>query len=844
MIEFTGLDEENAAARLLKDGSNQLEASHKRSIFQRIWGMLREPMFLLLLAAALIYLVLGDLGEGLTLSVFVLAVLGLTLYQEGKSENSIDALRELNQYETVVIRGGRRQKTPSKNIVVDDLVVLAEGNRVPADGALIQAKNLEVDESLLTGESVPVEKAAQTAADAQNATVFSGTYIIRGQGVFKVTATGSQTEIGKIGHSLNSLTAEDTPLHQQTRRLVKVMTAIGLLLCTAMVLTLGIRDGQWLTAVLSGIALAMAMLPEEYPVVLAIFPALGAHRLAKQGVLTRNLNSIETLGATTVLCTDKTGTLTQNTMKVQALMAPSSVGGPAHLYKASEKTVITQLPAMYHRLIECAVLASSEHPFDPMEIAFQKFSNQWFGNTFYNHKDWKLVQSYPLRAELRAMTQIWHVDQSHEFRISTKGAPEAVMELCHLNPISQAYWRDSVDTLATQGLRVLAVAEGKHLGNQWPKSQHDIEFEWVGLIGLADPIRAEVPRAMIDCQNAGIRVIMITGDHTVTARVIANQAGMPSEDSLSGDAIDRLTDVQLQSKLKRVNVCARISPHQKLRIVQALKMNGEVVTMTGDGVNDAPALRAAHVGVAMGLKGTDVAREAADLILVDDNFASIVGGIRTGRRIFTNLQRSMAYIFSIHIPIAMLALIPMLFSLPPLFLPLHIALLEMIIDPACSLAFENEPESGSCMTALPRNTKAPLFGTSQMISAFWQGMLVFGSAFSAYFVSTNLFAEENSVEQTRAMVMIAFVIANGFLIFFSKSGSPYIREKSATRNWVALLIATSTVGLILLCIYTPWLSRHLSFSPINRGSLAIAVACGFFGLMLNQFRKIKIHTSA
>jgi Ca2+-transporting ATPase len=421
--------------------------------------------------------------------------------------------------------------------------------------------------------------------------------------------------------------------------------------------------------------------------------------------------------------------------------------------------------------------------------------------------------------------------------IATKGAPEAVMDLCHFNSEQQTYWKAAMVDLAAQGLRVLAVAEAKYKGQELPVSEHDFDFKWVGLIGLADPIRAEVPVAMMECQTAGIRVVMITGDYPTTAFAIAKQAGMPLGKVISGDEIDLLTDLELQENIRRVNVCARISPQQKLRIVQALKHNGEIVTMTGDGVNDAPALRAAHVGIAMGLRGTDVAREASDLVLVDDNFASIVKGIRTGRRIFSNLQRSMAYIFAIHIPIAMLALIPMLFLLPPLFLPLHIALIEMIIDPACSLAFENEPEDSTCMTNAPRNTNAPLFGTAQMIEAFWQGLMVLGSALAAYFASTQITTGNSSAEHTRSMVIVAFVIANGFLIFISKSDKKRFWETSVPFNWAAVLISTGTVSLILISIYTPWISQKLRFTPLDSSSLFIAIGCGFLGLVVNQLIK-------
>ena len=826
-FDINGLSPELAAKQLKEDGPNEQAASHRRNWVDRIWDMSHEPMFVLLIAAAAIYLVLGDLSEGLTLGIFVLAVLGLTLYQEGKSDRSIESLRALSQHTAQVIRAGVIIKLPSVEIVKGDLLIISEGDRISADGFLVKADNVTVDESLLTGESVPVEK--QLRNNQQERTfVFSGTYVIRGQGLVQVTATGPRTEIGKIGASLNQLGDEETPLHRQTAKLVKILSSLGLVLCTAMVLTLGFRTGEWLPAILSGIALAMAMLPEEYPVVLAIFPALGAHRLAKQGVLTRRINAIETLGATTVLCTDKTGTLTQNQMTVQALMVPDEVDKWA-LFKVPSRIEPSEFSAQFHELVEHAILASAANPFDPMEMAFHQFGQSWLGGTEHLHADWTLVQTYPLSSELRAMSHIWQVANTAKHVISAKGAPEAIIRLCHMTPQQQTHWETAIGHMAETGLRVLAVAEGHHSGTAWPTTSHEIDFKFLGLIGLSDPIRDEVPAAMSECHQAGIRVVMITGDYPKTARVIASQAGMPSGDLLTGDEVESLNDTELRQRMQQVNVCARISPHQKLRIVQALQHNGDIVTMTGDGVNDAPALRAAHVGVAMGARGTDVAREAADLILVNDDFASIVRGIRTGRRIFTNLQRSMAYIFAIHIPIAGLAIIPMLFALPPLFLPLHIALLEMIIDPACSLAFESEPESPDCMTSPPRDTTAPLFGLPAMLEAFGLGLWVLASALCAYWASQYIQGSGDAVHQTRSMVILAFVTANGFLIFMAKSRHHLAWQHNRPWNKTALLIAGGTLCLVLAAQYTPVLAHYLSFSPLGLMQLLVSMACGCLG---------------
>ena len=817
---LTGLSSEQAAQRLARDGVNALDAAQRRGVWGRLCAMLREPMFALLVLAASMYLVLGDLTEGVTLFIFVLAVLGLTFYQEGKSEAAIDALRQLSQPFAQVMRDGQRISVPSRDVVVGDVLYIAEGDRIAADAWVLQADQLQVDESLLTGESLAVTKIGAAFDDAlahsqqpggdELAAVFGGTFVIRGQGVVRVTATGMRSQMGRIGASLNQIETALTPLQKQTAQLVKVLAWITFFLCVVMVLTLGLRDGVWLPALLSGIVLAMAILPEEYPVVLAIFPALGAHRLAQEGVLTRHINAIETLGATTVLCTDKTGTLTENRMKVAAL-AVGAAAAPRVFHVDGES-----LPDDFHGLVEHAILASAPEPFDPMEIAFHALGQTWLSDTEHLHPDWDLVQTYALSPALRAMSHVWRAREDAAHIVSTKGAPEAVMGLCHLSPTVQAQWGEVVHAIASDGLRVLAVAQGRFVGNTWPDSAHDFDFEWLGLIGLSDPLRAEIPQAIADCHSASINVIMITGDYPQTARVIANQAGLPQGDSLTGEAIDAMSDDALSARISSVSVCARISPHQKLRIVQALKRNGEVVTMTGDGVNDAPALRAAHVGVAMGARGTDVAREASSLVLVDDNFASIVKGIRLGRRIFGNLQKSMAYIFAIHIPIAGLALIPMMFALPPLLMPLHVALLELVVDPSCSIAFENEPAEADVMQRPPRDTLAPIFGFQQMCVSFFQGLCVLTATGAAYWLSLAFSAQEQ-----RAMVLITLVAANAMLIFVNRA-----------RNPVALWVMAAALGLVLLGVYVPWLATPLNLAPLDVSQGMTALGLGVASILL------------
>jgi Ca2+-transporting ATPase len=833
MSSALGLTESEAAARLVKDGPNQLELARRRSLERRLFDLLRQPMFALLVLAAALYLLLGDFSEGLTLAVFVLAVIGLTFYQEGRTENAIAALRELTGTRACVMRDGTARDIPAREVVCGDILLLAEGDRVAADGRMLEAHDLQVDESLLTGESVPVNKCAGVPEpDSESGDddgpggdnrpwAYAATFVVRGHGRLRVTAIGANSQVGRISRSLAQVDDQQTPLQAQTARLVKTLAGLALILCALMITVLGIRSGQWLPALLSGIALAMAILPEEYPVVLTVFPALGAHRLTRDGVLTRRINALETLGATSVLCTDKTGTLTENRMRVSALIA-----GPAIAPKTLHWPLPdgAQLPDVFHGLIEHAILASAPQPFDPMETAFHHAGHEYLKGSGHLHSDWHLAQSYALTPDLKAVTQAWKGVGAHHV-ISSKGAPEAVMDLCHLSEAERKAWLLQVEALAARGLRVLGVARGRHAGEGFPASPHDFDFVWEGLIGLSDPLRAGVPAAVAECRSAGIRVILITGDYPLTARVIADEAGLPEGDLLTGTEMLALDDEALRERLRTVNVCARIAPEQKLRIVHALQAAGEVVAMTGDGVNDAPALRAAHVGVAMGARGTDVAREAAALVLTDDDFSSIVRGIRTGRRIFANLRKAMAYIFAIHIPIAGIALLPMLLGLPPLLLPLHIALLELIIDPSCAIAFEREPAESRVMAQAPRDTRAPLFGAADMFSAASQGLCVL-TGLAGVYAWANFGQDPLSEAQTRALVFVTLVVSNAALILVNRAPAGGFLASLRVPNRTAYVIILLALALAALTIHWPWLRAAMDFAPLTLSQQSVAVATG------------------
>lgn len=814
------LSEREAAKRLATDGPNELPSSRPRSIWTIAWEVMREPMFLLLLGAGGIYLLLGDIEEALLLLGFVFVVIGITLYQERKTERALEALRDISSPRALVIRDGKHRRVSGREVVRDDIVVLREGDRVPADAVLLSSTNLTVDESLLTGESVAVRKSPSWDADVMARPggedlpfVYSGTLVVQGQGIAQVRAIGANTELGRIGKALQGLQQEDTPLQRETRRVVRNLALLGLALCAAVILLYGFTRGAWLQAVLAGITLAMAMLPEEFPVVLTIFLALGAWRMSQKRVLARRIPAVETLGAATVLCVDKTGTLTQNRMSVRMLLARDSTYDlVAHRSDS--------FPEAFHDLIEFSILASQQDPFDPMELAFKEFGEQKLAGSEHLHPDWKLAREYPLSRKLLSMARVWQAPSSPTLVVAAKGAPECIAKLCGLAGDQLSGMLGRVSAMAADGLRVLAVARA-FCKVSLPDDQEGFAFEYLGLVGLADPVRPTVADAIAECYTAGIRVVMITGDYPVTAQSIARQIRLsnPSE-VVTGSELDAMPDAELKQRVASVNLFARVIPEQKLRLVSALKSNGEIVAMTGDGVNDAPALKAAHIGVAMGGRGTDVAREASSLVLLDDDFSSIVHAVKMGRRIFDNLKKAMAYIFAIHVPIAGLSLIPALFGWPLLLMPVHIVFLELIIDPACSTAFEAEPEEADVMRRPPRDPAKPLFDRRMVGVGMLQGASALFVVLVAFAIATARHQSEGTV---RALTFATLIVSNLALIWTNRSWTRTILETLQFRNLALWWVTGGALVFLGLVLYLPPLQKLFRFAPLGRLDSTIAI---------------------
>ena len=821
-----GLTRTEASKRLSEEGYNELPSTRPRSLLTIAGEVILEPMFLLLISGGVIYLLLGDVQEALMLLAFVFVIIGITLYQERKTERALEALRDLSSPRALVIREGRQERIPGREVVRGDLIILSEGDRAPADGAVLSAVNLSVDESLLTGESVPVRKSASDGKDVMTGPggddlpfVFSGTLVVQGFGVAEVRSIGSHTELGKIGKALQTITSEETLLQKETGRFVRRLAVAGLSLCAVVVVLYGLTRSDWLHGFLAGISLAMAVLPEEFPVVLTIFLALGAWRISKKRVLTRRVPAVETLGSATILCVDKTGTLTLNRMSVRKIF---TAGRFCDIDNAA------CLPEEFHELAEFSILASRSDPFDPMEKALQELGSRHLSDTEHIHHDWRLVQEYPLSRELLAMSRVWKSPDNHDYVIAAKGAPEAVADICHLDKDALSELGATIDAMAAEGLRIIGVAKAEFNSAALPDGQHDFTFRFLGLIGLADPVRPGVAEAVQECYTAGIRVAMITGDYPITAQNIARQIGLRQpEEVITGPELQMMDDKELGRRVKKVNIFARVVPEQKLRIVNSLKAAGEVVAMTGDGVNDAPALKSAHIGIAMGGRGTDVAREASAIVLLDDDFSSIVEAVRMGRRIFENLKRAMAYILAVHVPIAGMSLLPVLFKWPLVLLPVHIVFLELIIDPACSVVFEAEKEEAHLMRVPPRDLREPLFSKKTISFSLLQGSSVLLIVLAVFAVG--MWWGHNE-EDARAVAFTTLIVANLGLILTNRSRSRTIIATLRTPNTALWVVVGGSAFFLGLVLSVPFLRSLFRFSTLHLPDIVISLAAGLLSI--------------
>jgi len=817
-----GLSAAEAAARLRAEGFNEPAPPAKRTPLRIALEIVREPMFELLLLAAGTYSILGDRGEALMLSGSALLMIAITTVQESKTERVLESLRELTSPRALVIRDGASRRIPGREVVRGDIIVLGEGDRVPADALLLSSHDLQVDESLLTGESVPVSKAAGAPAapwprpgGEALPVVFSGTMVVRGQGIAEVRAVGFASEVGKIGQSLGRIEEEPSPLHHQVRGLVRLLAGVGFGLGAVMMTLYGLLRGPWFSGLLAAIAIAMAIMPEEFPLVLTIFLVMGTWRISKASVLTRRAAAIESLGAATVLCTDKTGTLTLNQMSVANLWSGGQgldlpIQPPARL-----------APAL-RALLEVAILASESAPADPMEKAIQVAGQQYLGSGAF-HPDWGMAHEYALSSKLFVMSHVWQPPGQSDYVVAAKGAPEAVAGLAQVTGAALEELRAAADRMASRGMRVLGVARANFDGPRFPESQSEFAFEFLGLVALADPLRPGVPGVIRECRAAGIKVVMVTGDYPATAGAIARQAGLDHAGIVAGAEVAALSDAELRERVRTSAIFARITPEQKLRIVNAFKANGEIVAMTGDGVNDAPSLRAAHIGIAMGGRGTDVAREASAIVLLDDEPTSIVMAVRLGRRIYDNLSKAMSFLLAVHVPIAGLALLPLFAGLPLILAPVHIAFLQLCIDPISSIVFESEVEEDDVMQRKPRDSRQPLFSPALVGWSLFQGGWVFCLVAATFLLALRRGLPES---EARALTFTSLVSANFALVLVNRSFSSSPLAALARPNAALWVVSAVMAALLGLSLVLPQLREIFGFAPLHAHDVAIVLgAC-------------------
>lgn len=810
-----GLTSAEAAARLAAQGVNALPAAGEERRWRLLVDVVTEPMFLLLAACGAIYLLLGDRGEALMLLGFVVIVVGMTYAQKRRTERSLAALRSMASPRALVLRDGRPQRIAAQGLVEGDLVLLAEGDRVPADLVLLAASNLAFDESMLTGESVPVSRSA-------GATVHAGTLVTGGTGRGRVAATGARSAIGRIGASMAAIAPQATPIQRQTRQVVRQVATGGLLLATLLCLLYGWLQGDWLRGLLAGLTLAMAVLPEELPVVLTLFLSIAAWRLVRRQVLARSMPAIEQLGATTVLCVDKTGTLTVNRMALAQLWSERS---GAMVPGAS-------MPADLRALLEHAVLASHRTAFDPMEAALGAAGDQWGAAA---PASWQPLRDYPVAPTLLVMSRAWRAP-GRLAAVAAKGAPEAVVALCGLAPARAAAVTAQVAALAQQGLRVLGVACATADAAALPAVQTGFDFTFLGLVALADPLRPEVPAVVAQCHAAGVRVVMITGDHPATAIAIARQAGIATGAAaaacLNGPELDRLDAAQLAARLAATSVFCRIAPQQKLRLVRAFQAGGATVAMTGDGVNDAPALKAADIGVAMGARGTDVAREAAALVLLGEDFGALLAAVGEGRRLFANLRKALVFIVAIHVPIVGLSVLPVLWHGPMLLMPAHILFLQLIIDPACSVIFAAEPLEPGAMRQPPRSPSMQLFDHAVLRCGLLQGGGLLGLLTGMYLWL------QDAADMARTAVFVTLVLANLGLIFSNRRWRAAEVRPTARRNRYLAVGSLLAAAVLALVLGVASLRSLFAFVPLDLPTVAVCMVTAVLGVAWFELVKL------
>ena len=819
--DYSGLTDNQAVENQIKYGMNELSPEKKKNLFIRILGVFKEPMFILLFCTAIIYFFLGEARDGIIMLCFVTFMTGISFIQEWRTDKTLEALKELASPRIRVVRNNSIINIESKEITINDLMILEEGEKIPADARIIEMFDFGVDESSLTGEAEIVWKKVCSDNDVNKNTedfwrkdvCYAGTTVIQGSAIAKVISIGKDTQYGKIGLDIQGVPERPTPLEKQTRHLVKICALIGLGFFILVSLITLIHTGSIVDSILSGITLAMAMIPEEFPVVLTVFLAMGAWRLAKKNSLVRKMPSVETLGSVSVLCVDKTGTLTKNQMTVKETC-------PHNGFAANE-------------LGYWAALACETEPYDPMEKAILNYIENNGADKEDVFKN-PLLFEYSFSSDTKMMGHVWSIENSAT--LAAKGSPESILPLCCLTKEAADNVAEQQTRLASKGYRVIAVARSIDI-KEYPDTLKECKLDFVGLIGLQDPPRDEVLESIKVCKSAGLRVVMITGDNGITAQSIAREIGIShSSNVITGPELELMPDEVLLDKVKDTNIFARVMPRHKMRIVKALRDNGEIVAMTGDGVNDAPALKYADIGIAMGKRGTGVAKEASDMILLDDNFTTIVESVGDGRRIYDNIRKAIEYILVIHIPIALLALLAPLLHMPLVLLPVNVVLLELIIDPTCSIVFERLPAEKDIMHRKPRSNNEALITGSLILKSILQGLIIFAAAFGAF---TYFFKSGAGESEARTFAVLVLGLSNLLLVYINQSDTEFaFRNMVNFKDKVVITVNSIIIAVLIIITYVPAVNGIVQTAPLSAKKFLLAIAISVVATMWWEIVKL------
>ena len=816
-----GLSNDEVIVSRKKYGSNSLEHQQKNHFLISLLEMIKEPMFLLLVATAGIYFITADYGDGIFMTMAILLVTNISLFQEAKSRNAIDALKKLSQPKSKVIRNGKIIEILSEEIVLGDIIQVEEGTFIPADALILQSNDFSVNEAILTGESLSVFK-----SESEIKVVFQGTIVATGLAICEVTAIGNQTHLGKIGKSLESIEEEKTPLQIQITNFVKKMSILGLLIFV-IVWGLNYYDLKVvLDSLLKALTIAMSVIPEEIPVAFTTFMALGAWRLMKMGIIAKQTKTVETLGSATVICTDKTGTITENKMSLTQL----------YVFHSNEISSTTEkLNTEAEEVLSYAMWSSEPIPFDPMELAVHEGYATL--ESVDERPNFKLIHEYPLGGKPPMMTHVFE-NSSGKRITAAKGAPEALLEVSHLSDKEKKQVLTAMEAMTKEGYRVLGVGVSDFSGKKFPKTQQEFKFRFKGLVAFYDPPKANIQEVFETFYKAGIQVKIVTGDNAATTSTIAHQIGFKDADIvLNGDELMAMDEATLKVKVMETAIFTRMFPEAKLKIIQALKDNGQIVAMTGDGVNDGPALKSAHIGIAMGKKGTEIAKQAANLILIEDDFSKMIDAIAMGRKIYINLKKAIQYIISIHIPIILIVFIPLALGwiYPNIFTPVHIIFLEIIMGPTCSVIYENEPMERNLMLQKPRPLTTTFFNLKEITISIIQGLVISLGLLFVYQYCTNEGFSEN---YTRTTIFLSLIASNIFLTLENRSFYYSIFTTIGYKNNLVLLIIGITIGVTSLLLFVPFFSKFFLFEKVAIAQIGFSVLVGFVSVMWIEIYKL------